>query len=183
NRKEYHMARMRTIELGQATGKAKDLLEAVHGKLGVTPNMMKAMANSPAVLEAYVAMSGALAKASLSGKLREQIALTVGEADGCEDCAAAHTLLGKKAGLSDAEAVASRQATAGDAKTDAALKFAAALVEKRGTVSDGDFERVRGAGFGDGEIAEIVASVSLDIFTNYFNVANQTDLDFPPAPK
>ena len=31
----------------------------------------------------------------------------------------------------------------------------------------------------DGEIAEIIAHVALNVFTNYFNRAAQTDIDFP----
>jgi len=40
---------------------------------------------------------------------------------------------------------------------------------------------VRQAGFTDGEIAEAVANVALNIFTNYFNHVAATDIDFPKA--
>jgi hypothetical protein len=30
-----------------------------------------------------------------------------------------------------------------------------------------------------GEIAEIIAHVALNVFTNYFNVAAEVDIDFP----
>ncbi len=38
---------------------------------------------------------------------------------------------------------------------------------------------VRGAGFSEGEIAEILAHVALNVFTNYFNVAADVEIDFP----
>lgn len=69
------MSRISIVNAEQATGKAKDLLDAVQAKLGMTPNMMKTMANSPAVLEAYLNFSGALSNGTLDAKLREQIAL------------------------------------------------------------------------------------------------------------
>ena len=74
-----------------------------------------------------------------------------------------------------------RVGVAADGKTDALLHFARKLVETRGQVSDGDVDAVRQAGFTDGEIAEAVAGVALNIFTNYFNHVAATDIDFPKA--
>jgi hypothetical protein len=34
-------------------------------------------------------------------------------------------------------------------------------------------------GFSDGEVAEIIAHVALNVFTNYFNIATDVDIDFP----
>jgi hypothetical protein len=65
----------------------------------------------------------------------------------------------------------------------ALIHFARKLVEARGQVSDADPRVARGAGFGDGIIAEVVAHVALHIFTNYFNLVARLYLDFPsPSP-
>jgi hypothetical protein len=40
-------------------------------------------------------------------------------------------------------------------------------------------QALRDQGFTDGEIAEIVAHVALNIFTNYFNIALDVDVDLP----
>ena len=69
-----------------------------------------------------------------------------------------------------------------DTRTDALLTFAQRVVETRGRVSDADLGEVRDAGFDDGVIAEVVAHVALNVFTNYFNNVAGTDLDFPKAP-
>ncbi len=172
---------MQAINPAEATGKTKDLLDAVQKKLGLTPNMMKTMAQSPAVLEAYLNFSGALANGSLSEKVREQIGLAVGEANNCGYCVSAHTTISKLVGLSEDDINYSRQSSSGDAKTDAALKFARTIVLERGEVGDADVQQVRNAGFTDGEVAEIIANVSLNIFTNYFNHVAVTELDFPKA--
>src|SRR5262245_25294309 len=74
-----------------ATGRARELLGIVKGKLGLVPNMTRAMANAPAVLDGYLQLSGALAKGTLPAKVREQIALAVAQANGCDYCLAAHT--------------------------------------------------------------------------------------------
>jgi len=175
------MSRLTQIAPDTATGNTKELLDAVKSKLGLIPNMVRAMANSPAALDAYVQFSGALAGGSLSARNREQIALAVGQVNECNYCLSAHSALGKIAGLTPDQIRDSRQGTAADGKTDALLHFARKLVETRGQVSDGDVNAVRQAGFTDGEIAEAVANVALNIFTNYFNHVAATDIDFPKA--
>jgi uncharacterized peroxidase-related enzyme len=161
-----------------ADGKAKELLDGVKGKLGFVPNMMATMASSPAVLEGYLNFSGALGS-SLNAKLREQIALTVAEINGCRYCASAHSAIGKMVGLDDHAVEESRRAFSHDLRTDAALKFAKALVISRGKVSGDDFRTVAAAGYSEKEIAEIVANVALNVFTNYFNETAKTVVDFP----
>ena len=76
----------------------------------------------------------------------------------------------------------SRLGTAVDPKADALIRFALKVVDARGRVGDGDLDEVRGAGFDDAAIAEVVANVALHVFTNYFNRLAETDLDFPAAP-
>ena len=69
-----------------------------------------------------------------------------------------------------------------EAKTAALLKFARTVVSKQGVVDDADVEAVRTAGYGDAEVAEVVAHVALNVFTNYFNNVAGTAIDFPRAP-
>jgi len=173
------MTRIQAIDYEQSTGKARELLDAVKAKLGITPNMMKTMAQSPAVLEAYLNFSGALGGGKLSARLREQIALISAEVNGCGYCASAHTAIGKMVGLDEDAILAARNGNATDAKNDAALKFARAVIVNRGEVSDAGLQAVKDAGFSDGEVGEIVANVALNIFTNYFNEIAKTDIDFP----
>jgi uncharacterized peroxidase-related enzyme len=172
------MSRIEPINYEQSTGKAKELLDAVKSKLGMTPNLMTTMAHSPAVLEAYLNFNATLGT-TLNAKLREQISVLTAEENGCGYCAAAHTALGKMAGLDENAILAAREGNSSDAKTDAALKFARQLILQRGKVSDDDLQTVKTAGFSDGEIGEIVANVALNIFTNYFNETAKTVVDFP----
>jgi uncharacterized peroxidase-related enzyme len=176
---EDFMSRLSAIQTEQATGKSKQLLEAVQAKLSITPNMTRVMANSPAVLETYLSFSGALAGGALNAKLREQIALEVGEQNACQYCVSAHAAIGKMTGLTDAEIGAAREANASSAKSAAALAFARQIVAKQGRATQADFDAVRNAGFTDGEIAEIIAHVALNIFTNYFNNTAGVEVDFP----
>ncbi len=158
------------------------LLDAVQSKLGITPNLMKTLAASPAALEAYLNFSGALATGLLDARFREAIALSVAQANSCEYCLAAHSALGKMAGLKPDDIACGRESHSADSKRDAGLQFAQALVMQRGAVSDSAVQAVKKAGYSDGEISEIVANVAVNIFTNYFNHVAQTEVDFPRVP-
>ncbi len=143
--------------------------------------MMRSMANSPPVLDAYLKFSGSLGTGNLPAKTREQIALAVGQANLCDYCLSAHSTIGKMVGLTAEQILESRRGSSTDPTTDAVLRFARQLVDKRGLVSDADLAAVREAGWNDGAIAEIVANVALNIFTNYFNHVAETEIDFPRA--
>ena len=173
------MQRISAIDPTQATGKSKQLLDGVQAKLGITPNLMKTLATAPAALEAYLNFNGALSTGVLDAKFREQIALTVAQANSCEYCLSAHSAIGKMVGLKPEEIESSRESRSTDSKRDAGLKFAQAIIVQRGELSDSAVENVRKVGYSDGEITEIVANVALNIFTNYFNHIARTDVDFP----
>ncbi len=174
------MTRLNALNPDQASGKAKDLFTAVNSKLGMVPNMMRTMGNSPALLGGYLSFSSALGEGTLGARLGTLIALTVAEANQCQYCASAHTFIGKNLnGLDDTRIESARTLGKIDGKTDAALAFANTLVEKRGHVSDSDVNAVLSAGFTQGEVGEIVGHVALNTFTNYFNNTAKTVVDFP----
>lgn len=155
-------------------------LAAVHKQLGVTPNLMKLVGNSPAALEGYLSLSGALGKGTIGAKTGERIALAIAEINGCSYCLSAHTYLGKNvAKLDDAEIAANRVGTSTDVKADAAVRFAAKVAHARGHVTDTDVQAVKAAGFNDAEIVEIVLHVALNTLTNYVNEVALTEIDFP----
>jgi uncharacterized peroxidase-related enzyme len=176
------MPRIQPVDQKTADAATAELLGSVKKKLGAVPNIVATMANSPAVAKAYLGFSQALSTGTLEPPLREQIALVVGETNGCEYCVAAHTALGKRAGLTEAETCDARRATSQNSKEHVALEFARKVVQDRGVVEDADVDQLRQAGYTDGEVGEIVASVALNIFTNYFNHVAGTEVDFPAVP-
>jgi len=173
------MSRLPLLDPATVTNAAKPLLDAVGKKLGRVPNLFRGLANAPAALKAYLDFSGALAGGVLPARTREQIALTVGEVNGCDYCVAAHSAIGGSLGLSADAQLAARVAKADDARTTAILRFARAVVLQRGLVSDADLREVRTAGVSDAEVTETIATVALNVFTNWFNHVAATPVDFP----
>ncbi|WP_289664790.1 carboxymuconolactone decarboxylase family protein [Flavobacterium panacagri] len=174
------MARLTALNPEEVTGKTKDLFNAVQAKLGVVPNMMRTMGNSPAVLEGYLNLSGALSHGKLSAKTGELIALAVSESNSCDYCLAAHTFIGEKLIKADPAVLhAARTGNSTDAKTEAILQLAKTLIRKGGLVNDEDVNNAKNAGVSDAEIAETIGHVALNVLTNYFNNVANTEIDFP----
>jgi uncharacterized peroxidase-related enzyme len=176
-----YMSRIPTpATIADAPTASQPLLEGVKKQLGVVPNMFRLISNSPATLEGYLGLMGALGKGKLPPETRERVALAVAEINGCSYCLSAHTYLGKNlAKLDDAEITANRNGASNDPKADAAVRFAAKVARERGHISDADFAAVRAAGYNDGQIIEIVLHVALNVWTNFINETAKTDIDFP----
>ena len=171
--------RIKAMDPGMATGKAKELLDAVVAKYGGAPNSFKTMAHSPAGFQGFLGLSGTLEGGVLPFETRYQIAIAVSEINGCSYCLSAFTAIGKGNGMKDETLAACRRAGSSDPKVDAILKFAAAIVRERGAVTTEDFQKVKSAGCSDEERQEIVANVALFTFANYTNLVIGTDVDFP----
>ena len=173
------MSRLPALNPEIATGQGQQLLQGVQKKLGFAPNIMRTMANAPAVLQGYLDFSNALSKGNLSPKFREQIALAVSEVNHCGYCLAAHSAIGRMVGLSEEAMMDGRRRESTDPREATALNFSRNVVLNRGWVDDEDVARLRKAGFSDGDITEIIANISLTLFTNYFNHVAGTEVDFP----
>jgi uncharacterized peroxidase-related enzyme len=163
----------------ETTIQSQPLLDAVEKQLGIVPNLFRLVGISPAALEGYLGLNGALAR-TLDAKTRERIALAIAQANGCDYCLSAHSYLGLNlAKIDNNEITLNRTGHSGDAKADAAIVFARKVLDARGRVGDADLAEVRLAGFGEAQVIEIVAHVALNVLTNYVNNVAQTDIDFP----
>ncbi len=173
------MARVSVIDPQTATGEIRQLLDAVQAGLGTVPNFIRVLANSPAALSAFLGLHSIAGAGALNAQTRERIALAVAEQNACQYCVSAHTAIGRKAGLDNQEMIANRTGRSSDAKAEAALTFARALVEHTGQVSKAEFDAVRAAGHSDAEIIEIITHVAMNIFTNLLGKSTQVEIDFP----
>ena len=174
------MSKLPQINPETATGAAAELLAQVQKSLGVTPNMTKVMANSPALLKGYLALSGALGGGVIPAAVRERLAVATAEANGCEYCLSAHTYIGANIAHVDADELElARSAESNDPHTAALLTLSNAVLAAKGAVDDADLEAARQAGVTDAEIGEVVGHIALNVLTNYFNILSEVDNDWP----
>ena len=173
------MSRIKIVTNEAANSEQKALFDAIQGKLGMVPNFLRILGNSPVALNAFLGLYGVAGAGSLDPLTRERIALAVAEQNACQYCVSAHTAIGANAGLSGAEMQANRAGTSQDAKAAAAVKFARALVEHKGGVSTEEISEVRNAGYSDADLAEIIMHVGMNLITNIVGKASRVEIDFP----
>ncbi|MEX2130772.1 MAG: carboxymuconolactone decarboxylase family protein, partial [Pseudohongiellaceae bacterium] len=123
------MGRLHTITPAQATGRTGELYAAITKTVGKVPNIYQGLGNSAIALEGVLHADGLLKQGQLSGGEIEAIKLAVSEEYGCQYCLAAHTLLGKHGGLSDAEIIGSRRGEVGTPRLDTLVKFVKAVLQ------------------------------------------------------
>ncbi|MEX0792068.1 MAG: peroxidase-related enzyme [Pirellulaceae bacterium] len=177
------MPRLNTVTPENATGETKEVFDVLQKKAGKVVNIFQGMGNSPAALKGYLGLTSALAEGDLTKAEREIVYLAVSERNGCTYCAAAHTMIGKKVGLDDAELLDARRFVSKDPKHQALLSFVRRAMETQGFVDDGDITAVREAGYTDGQITEAIGYIALATFSNLFNHVYDTELDFPEIAK
>ena len=139
------MSRINVVDPKTATGEAKELLETVRQQLGIVPNFIRALANSPKALSAFLGLYGPLGGAAIDKATQERIALVVAEENGCQYCVSAHTAIGRGAGLSNEEMLLNRKGDSSSAKAAAAVAFAQRVHQPPRQV-DADQHRFPGSG-------------------------------------
>jgi len=171
--------RIKTLNPETTTGQSKALFNTVKSKIGMVPNLLKVMGNSPATLETYLALGQLSEKGNFNAKFREQLALAIAEANGCNYCLSAHSFIGAKQGLSDEEIEKNRLGLSADAKIQEALQFAQKVTKNKGLVNNDDLKTFKAAGYTDEDVLEVVLNVVSNTLTNYINHIAETEIDFP----
>ena len=175
------MSRITTPTLESVSGATAEIYAQIRKAAGGVPNTFAAIgAYRPAALKAILQADGVLAGSTLSKQDQETIKLLVSEIAGCDYCVAAHSLLGKMAGLAPEvlKQIRAGQPT-GDARRDALVRFVRNLMQTRGTISEQEFSAIKAAGYTDQHLVDISLAIAVTTFTNIFNRINDTDLDFP----
>jgi len=174
------MTHFAPVEPDTATGESADLLIQVKKALGAVPNMTKGMANSPTLLRSFLALSGAVGSGTLPAAVRERLAISTAQLNGCEYCLSAHTMIGANvAKIDGAELDGARRGESTDAHVAALLQLSNTIAENAGDVDAADLDAALNAGVTEEEIGEVVANLALNVMTNYFNVLARTENEFP----
>ncbi|WP_353718282.1 peroxidase-related enzyme [Dyadobacter sp. 676] len=175
------MPRIETPTPENVPADSKPTLDMFTKNIGFTPNMMATFATSPIAFNAWAVLFGSLSKA-LDVKTRDSIGLAVSEVNGCNYCLTVHSYTAQHmAKLPADEIILARKGHSSDPMRDAAVQFARKVIQTRGHVSDADFAAVRGAGYTDANIIEIVALVAMYSLTNLINNVSDPKKDFPPV--
>lgn len=162
-----------------ADASTQQTFKSIASKLGRVPNMFLTLAHSPVALNAYTRLAETSTTGKLTARLREQIALVVGQDNGCDYCLAAHAAIGGMLGLTPAQIEAARRAQASTQFDQAVLELAAQITRERGLLSPQALATYRARGLSDSDVLEVLVNVVLNILTNYTNHLAATEIDFP----
>ena len=173
------MSRIHLVTTATANAEQQALFNAIQQQLGSVPNFLKALANSPTALKAFLGLHGITHGGSLSAQTGERIALALAQQNECQYCLSAHTAIGTQAGLSSSEIGANRTGSSQDQQAAVAVHFAQQLVEHMGDVTSADVQQMRQAGYSDADIIEVITHVAMNVFTNILAKSTQIDIDFP----
>jgi uncharacterized peroxidase-related enzyme len=177
------MSRIATPAIESATGTTAEVYAQIKKAVGKVSNAYAAVgALEPDALKVMLQADAVLVASSLSKQDQETVKLVVSSVAGCDYCVAAHSLIGKLAGLQpDALKQIRHGGLTGDAKRDALIGFVRTLVQGHGTVADDAFAAIKAAGYTDTQLVDIALAIAVITFTNVFNRINDTDIDFPAA--
>ncbi|MBB3204366.1 putative peroxidase-related enzyme [Rhodopirellula rubra] len=161
-----------------APNESKEMLEQSQKAYGFVPNLHAAMAESPALLEAYKTIAGVFGKTDLSETERQVIAMTNNRLNGCQYCMAAHTSIMQSAKVPEDVITSLRNnSPIADSKLEALRTFAEAVNVKRGWVDDSDINALLAAGYTKQTVFDVIVGTAYKVLSNYTNHIAQTPLD------
>ncbi len=172
------MAEFKPHTLETAPEGSRDRLSAPEEKVGFIPNMLAVMSESPVAMEAYQGIQATFAKSTLSTAEQQFVALSVSISNGCDYCVPVYSMFSAKAGVPQEAIDAVRDGNPIEDDRFAALRtFSAAVVEKRGQVSEAEVEAFLGAGFTKAQVLEVIVGAAFKLIRNYTNHVADIPLD------
>lgn len=170
--------KLEVLSKDSAPQPARELLEKAEKNHGFIPNILRIMANSPALLEAYMAVSQIFEKTSFSAAEKQTVLLAVSHENECDYCTSAHSAIAKMQGVDDAviQAIANGDKLPDD-KLDALFKFTRTMVQKRGWPSDDDLKAFFDAGYSEAQVQDVIVGIGMKTLSNYNNHIADTPVD------
>jgi len=157
---------------------AKATLSAVQDALGFTPNLFRALANSPSTLNGYAALLQAHDGGTLSPVERQIVQLAASLENGYPYCIAGHSAFAARMGLAaDTIAAIRGGRRLADGRYQGLVDFTRALIRHRGRVSMEDKAAFAAAGFATEQMLEVIAGIALKTISNYVNGVFELPLD------
>ena len=164
------MPRFSRLTPETAVGASRDLLGDLVERHGQVGDMVSTMAHSPAVLGGYLDLSKAMRRAKLDRKVSELVSIAVQSKQGCGMCLASHISAARSLGVSDDEIALAQQGTAMTGPVAAMIALGLQVYREPTSITDEQIDELRGYGYSDREISDVVGVVSLNILTGAFNL-------------
>lgn len=169
---------LEVLNKNDAPQSARELLEKAEKNYGFVPNILGVMANSPALLEAYMTVNGIFEKTDFSAAEKQTVLLAASTENDCGYCKSAHTAIAKMQDVDDAvlEAIANGDKLPDD-KLDALFNFTRIMVDKRGRPSNEELQAFFDAGYSEAQVLDVIVGIGMKTMSNYHNHIAETPVD------
>lgn len=166
------------LTIDNAPTESRPLLQQVNQRLGFVPNLLSAMAASPATLQSYLSLTDLFDQTHFSVTERQFVLLTISRHRNCCYCLAAHGSLAKmqKIPADIINAVYYNEALE-DPRLEALRIFTLSVLEQQGWIGQDVLDAFYQAGFGQQHVLEVVLAISFKTLSNFINHINDTPID------
>ena len=164
------MPRFSALTPASAVGASRELLGELVERHGTVGDMVSTMAHSPAVLGGYLQLSKAMRRAKLDRTISELVSVAVQSRQGCGMCLASHIDAARSLGVTDEAIWLAQQGTSHDPSVAAVIQLGIQVYREPTSITDAQIDELRGFGYSDREISDVVGVVSLNILTGAFNL-------------
>lgn len=165
----------------QLTPEGQAVYDQLQKAFGKVPNLFATIGWSHHALGAYLTFQSSLEKGAFNAKERQAIYLAVSQVNECVYCQAAHTTLGKMAGLTEEETRQIRAGVHPDSRLNAIARLAAAVQANHGRVAPELVSAFYAEGFDHAALIELISLVADKALANYVHNLTQVPVDFPAA--
>ena len=153
-------------------------LDAVTTMFGFVPNLLGVMATSPALAEAYIALSDIFEKSGLNPTERQVVLLTVSHFHQCRYCMAAHSMIAdmQQVPADVIEAIRS-DIPITDTKLEALRIYVKRLIEQRGWITEAEMNEFLAVGYEPSHALDVLVGISQKTLSNFTNHIANTPVD------
>jgi uncharacterized peroxidase-related enzyme len=167
------------LTIATAPEASKPILKTIQKSFGFIPNLMAIFANSPTVLQGYLALDAVYEKGSFTPRERQLILLAASVENHCNYCTAAHSTALKGMLYTPAEVIAAVRSdtSVSDKKLDALVTLVKELVRERGYAKDETIQRFIAAGYKKEQVMELLLGIALKTISNYLDHISPAPVD------
>ncbi len=161
-----------------ASDKAKALLQRAERAFGFVPNLIGVLAESPAAAKAYLDLNAIFSGTSFTQTEQQVVLLTISRYHECHYCIAAHSTVAQMQKV-PAEVVAAirNDQRIPNNQLEVLRAFTAAVVDKRGWVTQQDLDAFFAAGYEKHHVLDIIVGAAQKTISNYTNHVSETPVD------
>jgi alkylhydroperoxidase family enzyme len=175
--------RIHTID--SAPDGSKQGLQALQKNFGFVPNAAATMANSPVLLNAFIAAFGSFHGGAFAEAEKQVLLLTNAVALKCAWTTAFHSALAVKTGVAPSDIAAIREGRLpADRKLAAISALARALIDRKGHGAEAAIEQFVAAGHVQAQVLDVIAGIAVSTMAALTATIADTPVEdmFKPQP-